>query len=225
MMVKAAYGNEYSYDDSKSTSWQEQVVSFAVEKGIVSSFTNYDTPATRGWVFEIGSTALSSQEDDSEDDLLGDLLGDLTDDEDDTEDETDTTPVVSGDDKLTITLSPETPKDGSVVVKVSRTPMLAFDVTAGSSDVTLTKANFLFTGLGDKTKVDDVTIYNSKNESVSKTRNFSDTDLELSFDKDTVIKAGETQTLTVAVKLDTDGDENTTYQIQLVDLEASSAVE
>jgi len=32
MMVKAAFGNEYSYNSSSSASWQEQVVDFAVSK-------------------------------------------------------------------------------------------------------------------------------------------------------------------------------------------------
>ena len=60
MMVKAAYGSEYTYDSTLSTSWQEQVVAFAVEKGILSSFTNYDASATRGFVFEVGANAMSS---------------------------------------------------------------------------------------------------------------------------------------------------------------------
>ncbi len=57
------------------TTWQEQVVDFAVEKGAVANFTNYDTSATRGFVFEVGASAMESEEVVSDDDLLEDLLG------------------------------------------------------------------------------------------------------------------------------------------------------
>ncbi|MDF1682394.1 MAG: hypothetical protein P1U46_01115, partial [Patescibacteria group bacterium] len=87
MMVKAAFGSEYAYDSTLGTSWQEQVVAFAVGKGVVSSFTNYDTAATRGFVFSAGYEAMASTEEDSTDDLLSDLLDGLT-DEDETTDET-----------------------------------------------------------------------------------------------------------------------------------------
>gem|GEM_PF-5140537 len=32
MIVKASYGDKYSYDSTKKETWQEQVVNFAVEK-------------------------------------------------------------------------------------------------------------------------------------------------------------------------------------------------
>ncbi|MDD2871380.1 MAG: S-layer homology domain-containing protein, partial [Candidatus Gracilibacteria bacterium] len=58
MMVKAAFGDEYAYDSTLGTSWQEQVVDFAVAKGVIADFTNYNTPATRGFVFEAGNEAI-----------------------------------------------------------------------------------------------------------------------------------------------------------------------
>lgn len=79
MVVKAAFGDEYSYNPSKGTSWQEQVVAFAVENGVTSNFTDYNASATRGFVFEAGSSALAVTDGDSADDTdLLDLLGDLT---------------------------------------------------------------------------------------------------------------------------------------------------
>jgi hypothetical protein len=122
MMVKAAYKDAYSYDASKGTTWQQQVVAFAVEKGIVSNFTNYSTNATRGFVFEAGAAALSSEDTASEDDLLGDLLGGLTGDDDkESEEEAKNDAIkdiISGDNVLAVSLSAETP-DGADLPKTA----------------------------------------------------------------------------------------------------------
>ncbi len=66
MLVKAACGDEYSYNSSEPWSWQEQVVAYASDKLIVNTFTDYNTPATRGWVFEVGANAMSSCGEDKE---------------------------------------------------------------------------------------------------------------------------------------------------------------
>lgn len=58
MMVKVAFGNEYIFDASKWTTWMQQVVEFAVDKGIIENFTNYDTPATRWFVFDAANNAI-----------------------------------------------------------------------------------------------------------------------------------------------------------------------
>lgn len=75
MLVKAACGDAYSYDSSESGSWQEQVVAYADEMKIVSNFTDYNTLATRGWVFEAWANAMSSCGDDQEAlDILEEIL-------------------------------------------------------------------------------------------------------------------------------------------------------
>jgi hypothetical protein len=66
MLVKAACGDDYSYNSSQAGSWQEQVVAYASDKLIVDNFTDYNTLATRGWVFEAGSNAMSSCGEDKE---------------------------------------------------------------------------------------------------------------------------------------------------------------
>jgi len=66
MLVKAACWDDYSYDSSKAWSWQEQVVGYASDKLIVDSFTDYNTAATRGWVFETWANAMSSCGEDKE---------------------------------------------------------------------------------------------------------------------------------------------------------------
>lgn len=66
MLVKAACGDDYSFNSSQPWTWQEQVVAYASEQAIVSSFTDYNTNATRGWVFEAGANAMVSCGEDKE---------------------------------------------------------------------------------------------------------------------------------------------------------------
>lgn len=226
MVVKAAFGDAYAFDAAKGTTWQEQVVAFAVENGVVSSFTNYDTAATRGFVFEAGANALSS-DDDSMDGLLEDLLGGLTDDEETTTDDetTVTTPVVDGDDMLEVALSPETPTLGYVAAGRDRTTVLAFDVTAGSEDVTLKEATLEYVGLSDAANFTVLSIYLG-NEKATKgtTKKFTNNEVDLAFENETVIKAGETQTLYVTANV-ANSASTVSHKIALTNLDASSTVE
>jgi hypothetical protein len=78
MLVKAACGDEYAYDASQPGNWQEQVVAYADEKAIVETFTDYNTLATRGWVFEVGAEARDvCGTEDEIDKILEELLGEL----------------------------------------------------------------------------------------------------------------------------------------------------
>lgn len=58
MIVTALYGKEYSYNSTKWWNWQSQVVDFAAKKWIVENFSDYDSPATRWFVFKVASNAL-----------------------------------------------------------------------------------------------------------------------------------------------------------------------
>ena len=210
--------------------WQAGYVDAAVEAGIANYFADYSTPVDRGTFFVWAAEAIAPSED-AEDDLLSGLLdglGDVV--ETPAADEAPTvapvqTPVVSSDDMLTVSLNPETPSTGLAQADTARIPLLVFDVKAGSQDVTLNEATFEFVGLGDYNLLEDVSIYNAIGEKVSKTKSFSEITREISFDRDIVVEAGKTMTLTVAGKLATDGDDNATYGIKLVDLQASSDVE
>jgi hypothetical protein len=51
MMVKAAWF-DYKYDSSKNTTWQKQLADYASYKWIVWNFSDYNTFATRWWIFE-----------------------------------------------------------------------------------------------------------------------------------------------------------------------------
>lgn len=209
------------------SNWQEEVVSFAVDAGVVSSFTNYNTMATRGFVFEAAHNAMVTMEDDSTDDLLSDLLNGLDDEEtteEMTEEDDSTEVVVSGDNVLVVELSPETPNEAFVPYNRARTELLAFDVTAGSEDVTLKTATLEYVGLSDSSEVKDLTIYMSNNEISRTSRDFnSDKEAELTFEKETVIKAGETKTLFVTATVTS--TTNVAHRIALTDIEATSTVE
>ncbi len=61
MLIKSI-GFDYSYDSTNSKWWQEQIVDFAVANWIVDRFTDYDTLATRWWVFEVANYSLVKRE-------------------------------------------------------------------------------------------------------------------------------------------------------------------
>jgi hypothetical protein len=219
-------GEEVSYD---AATWQADFVSYAVENGFVSTFSDYNTAATRGFVFSVAAAATTEDEGDDILSELDKLLGGDDEDEETTmdEDEEETT-VVSGDSELMVELSPETPSNGTVAAGVTRTPVLAFDVTAGSEDSELKEATLEFTGLGDASDIDNLAFYIG-NDKVTKqdSRSFdSENEARLSFEKDTVIKAGETKTIVVTATIDaTAANELQTLRVSLMELEASTSVE
>ena len=165
MMVKAAYADEYSYDSGNSDSWMKQVVDFAVSQGITESFTNYDTPATRGFVFEAGNSAvLASDEVVDSCDEVSQLLG-LCDEDDTTNDDTtndDDTVVISGDNVLAVELSPETPDSATVPGAVNGLPVAKFDFTAGSEDVTVNQITVTRKGLSDKDTLTSLAVFSDE---------------------------------------------------------------
>ena len=229
MLAAAGYTDTYS----NVATWQQEVVAFAVENALVSTFADYNTPATRGFVFEIAANAMVSNE--AEDDLGGlediiDLIGWL-DDEDDTETDTDTdtTPVVSGDNVLEVTLSPETADSATVPGNISGLPVASFDFTAGSEDVTVSALTIKRKGLSDKDTLTALAVFSDEGRA-SKSKNDSqenDTEATLALsDGGVVVKAGETRTLIVvadiAATADANGDE---FAIELIEVVASSTVE
>jgi len=197
MMVKAAFGDEYSFDSTLGTSWQEQVVEFAVSKAIVANFTNYDTPATRGFVFEVGNESIIAYEGAVDTcDEVSQLLG-LCDDEDDTTNtgSTDTGVVISGDNYLSAELSPENPAWMDLPNLASGVKVLKFDLVAGSEDVKVNSLTFESTGFGSAA-VSEIAAY-SDNGRISKSNDFNSDDLsELTF-TDLVVQAGTSYTVTV----------------------------
>lgn len=225
MIVKAAYGSEYAPEAGKGD-WQKQVVDFATAKGVISNFTNYTTPATRGFVIELTANTLKENKDVSLEDLLNQLTGKKP------ETKKPENNIVRNDSTLAVTLSPENPANGMVVAHSNRAVLLAFDVTAGKEDVTLRKASFKFTGLGDSKIVEDLAIYSndvklSKGEPKFNSKQTAD----VSFDRNIVVKAGETKTLYVTATIKPENASgnianvyNQTVRVSLTNLESSATV-
>ncbi len=217
MMLEAA-GDDVEY----GSDWQADFVAYAVAAGYISNFTDYNTAATRGFVF-VASDA--SHEANNEGDILDDIIDEITGGEEPTDEPTET-PVVSGDSVLMVELSPESPSRGLVAADRARTPVLAVEVTAGSEDVELKDLELEYTGLSDSDDIDELAVY-LDNQKVSRgsSKNFdSDQMADLSFENDTVISAGETKTLVITAKI-AKATGTVSHKVTLVNVDASVDVE
>lgn len=61
MLIKAIWFG-YTLNTNSTKSWQQQVVEYAVSKWVVENFTDYDTPATRWWIFKVADTTIKADE-------------------------------------------------------------------------------------------------------------------------------------------------------------------
>ena len=57
MLIKAIWF-DYKLDTNSSKNWQQQIVEYAAEKGVIELFTDYNTNATRGWVFKVADITI-----------------------------------------------------------------------------------------------------------------------------------------------------------------------
>jgi hypothetical protein len=65
MLIKAIWF-DYSYNPKSKLSWQEQLVNFAVKKGIIEKFDDFNSLATRWFVFKIAWVKLIEVPDEKE---------------------------------------------------------------------------------------------------------------------------------------------------------------
>lgn len=220
MMLEAA-GDEVVYDNA---TWQADFVAHAVANAYISTFTDYNTAATRGFVFVAADAA---HEANSDDNILDDILNEIEDGDDTTTDNgDDNTSVVTGDSVLMVELSPESPSRGLVAADRARTPVLAVEVTAGSEDVELKDLELEYTGLSDSDDIDELAVY-LDNQKVTRgsSKNFDNDQMaNLSFENDTVISAGETKTLVITAKV-AKATGTVSHKVTLVDVDASVDVE
>lgn len=61
MLIKAIWF-DYSYDSTSTKWWQEQIVDYAAEMWIVDNFTDYNTDASRWWIFVVANTTIEKDE-------------------------------------------------------------------------------------------------------------------------------------------------------------------
>lgn len=238
MMMNAAGVAKVEDEDDV---WANDYVNGAVDAGIVEDFSDYDTAAQRGWIFKIAANALDIVSDDEmsgeEDDLLEELLGGLDDDEEEDtteegeEGEEGEDTVVSGDDVLTVSLSPETPEGASIPGGVSGLPVAAYDFTAGSEDVTVTSITVKRRGLSDKGTLGGLAAF-SEDGRASKAKDDSqenDTEATLTLTNGFVVKAGETRTLTIVADVNSNGATsavaNDEFAIELMEVVASTTAD
>ena len=197
-----AAGETVDYSDA---TWQADFVAHAVAEGYISNFTDYNTAATRGFVFV---AADNSYEANNEGDILDDIIDEITGGENGEDNGGDTdngseTPV-SGDDELMVTLSATTPAAATVPGAISGLPVAKFDFTAGSEDVKITSLTVKRTGLSTQDTITSIAVFTDEGRA-SKGKNDSqenDTQALINLDNGgVVVKAGETKTLTLVADI------------------------
>ena len=60
MLIKAIWFTDFQINNVSN--WQQEVVNYAADKWVVEKFYDYNTLATRGWVFEIADTTIKIEE-------------------------------------------------------------------------------------------------------------------------------------------------------------------
>jgi len=240
MLSAAGYTGFYS-DVSK---WQEETVAFAANEGIVNSFTDYNTPATRGFVFEAANEAMNANSgDQSLNDIIGGLLGDDTssdttdtssdttdtssDTTDTSSDTTDTSSDTTADttvsgNGLEVGLSPDSLADGTQVPNVGTVRFGKVDFTAGSEDASLNTVEISKTTLASIPSSTRVWFEKDGKRISGKAAFSSDNTAIVSFAPSYVVKAGETATLDLYVELNTSAGNDFQFTGKVIDASVSS---
>lgn len=77
MLIKSIWF-DYTYDESISKSWQEQIVEYSYNKWILSEkFTDYDSLATRWWIFYIADTIIKKDQDEKDLSIILNIFSEL----------------------------------------------------------------------------------------------------------------------------------------------------
>ena len=213
MMLEAAgYTNVYT----NAANWQAETVAFAVQKGVTTSFSDYNTEATRGWIFSVASDARDSMNTGT--DLLGSLLGNLGDTTTDTTtttptttttttttttDTTTTTPAPTGAADVTVSLNPDSLANGSQIPNVGVVRFAKVDFTAGSQDATLNTVKISKKTLASVPAWTRIWFEKNGKRISGKAAFSSDNTAIVSFAPSYVVMAGETATLDLYVQLPT----------------------
>lgn len=205
--------------------WSEAYRQAWVEAGILSADATVSATAAakRSMVIVSADSAVTNTtgaEDDDSDVNLDDLFGGLFDE--DGEDmsgsgetstgststgSTDTSSVKAGD--LEVTLNPASPIATTVPCNGFAIPYSKYDITAGSSDVTVNSMTFTRVGLGSKDDFNKVWIENSNGLRISSRQTVgSDDVVTVTFTPAFVVKAGSTETVSLVAKLKAFNDAN-----------------
>jgi len=203
---------------TNAATWQAETVTFAVNNNIVTSFSDYNTPATRAFVFEVAYNAMNTCPiEEVECDSVMEALGICEVTPTEPTDPTDPT-VPASNEGASVKLSAQTPTDGAIAAASPRTAILAVDVAAADVDLELKDLDLEYTGItgayydsnadGDLLDAGEYGIVELAayldNEKISKGtgKKFDNENKEtLKIEKDTVIKAGETKTIFITATI------------------------
>lgn len=196
---------------SSNTDWKAAYVEAAVEAWIIdSAFSDFDTVANRGWIFQNAVNSVEGATSDSWDDLLNDLLGGLTGDTTtgDTTGSTGSTGSTTGD---TTGTSSST---SSIMVDLSPSSVMAqsvpssgtvnfgtFDFTAGNEDATVSSVKFVRQGLGSRNDFSRVWMEKNGVRVSGRQTVWSDDTVYITFSPAFVVKAGSTESLDLIATL------------------------
>lgn len=206
-----------------TVAWQVNVSEVALAKKIISSNASFRPNAlvTRGELFVMAANTAGLEI--ASDDLdLDDLFGD------DTSTSTGTTStgttgdtgtvVKAGD--LAITLSPSSPSSVDLPASAEGVAVAAFDLTAGSADISVNAIKLTRKGLGASNAVSDVALFaNGTRVSKAKSFNSSDDTADVVLSPSLVIKAGSTVTLIAKVTTNATAG---TFAVELTDVTSSA---
>lgn len=214
---------------SSNSDWRAAYVEAAVDAKVLETpFTDYDTVAQRGWIFQAAANAVDAWESSSADDLLDDLLWELTGSWNTNQPWNTGSVVVTGGKVLDVALSPTTPASASIPGWINGFPVVRYTLTAGSEDVSISSIVVARSGLSDWETLDWIAAF-TEDGRASKSRNDSqnnNTEATLTMAPALVIKAWQTKTLTlvadVANQSVANGDE---FALTLKSVSASVPVE
>lgn len=232
-------GRELERDENAD--WRAGYVSAAVSLGIATAFSDYDTPATRAEMFIWAAEAINMNDEVATDeDPLCELLGiceeegtdvvtdegtEGTDEGTDEEVVTPTTPTVTG--GLEVRLSPSTPASATIPGNVNGVRAVAYDITAGASDVTVSQILIRRTGLSDEDTLDQLAIFTDAGRISNAQSDNQDNDTIAQINLDNgglVVQAGETVTIFVVVDVNSsevaDGD---SFALELADIRTNAS--
>lgn len=200
-----------------------------VAAGVVDSFSDYDAPAQRGWIFKIAANALDVASDSGSGNLLDDLLDNLDDTDGTSTGTTNTgTTTTSTGGTFTVALSPNTPAAASIPGGVSGLPVATYDFTAGDSDVTITSITVKRKGLSDKDTLTSLAAFSSDGRATKGKDDSQNDNTEalLTLTNGFVVKAGETRMLTIVADVAVSGTAaNDEFAIELVEVVASATAQ
>lgn len=197
-------------------------INAAAAEGYIATATNFrpNATATRSEAFKVaaGVAGVMEEEDDID---LGDLFGTGS----TSTGTTDETPVsvVTKAGTLGVFLSAKTASAANLPKGAAGVPVASFDLTAGSSDVTVSSLVVKQVGLGGGTLVSELAVFAADGRA-SKVKsnpfNNSDKQTTLVLTNGMVVKAGSTETVTLVASIASGANTSEEFALQITNAEA-----